>query len=100
MLRRENKTIVGYGAPAKGNTLLNYYQLPLDYLTDTTPLKQGLYSPGMHIMVSPPERLLTEPPDYALLLAWNYADAILCKEKRLMDAGTKFIIPVPTVQIV
>uniref|UniRef100_A0A6H1ZS06 Putative methyltransferase n=1 Tax=viral metagenome TaxID=1070528 RepID=A0A6H1ZS06_9ZZZZ len=99
MLRREKKSIVGYGAPAKGNTLLNYYQLPLDYLTDTTPLKQGLYSPGMHIKVSPPERLLKDPPDYALLLAWNYADAILAKEKHLMDLGTKFIIPVPTVQI-
>lgn len=100
MLRREGKSIVGYGAPAKGNTLLNHYGIPLDYLTDTTPLKQGLYSPGMHIEVSPPERAAKAPPDYFLLLAWNYADLILAKERDMMERGVRFIVPVPTLQIV
>jgi SAM-dependent methyltransferase len=100
MLRREKCSIVGYGAPAKGNTLLNYYKLRLDYLTDTTPLKQGLYSPGMHIKVVTPERLRTDTPDYALLLAWNYADSIIVKERDLIKKGLHFIIPVPTVQII
>ena len=100
MFRREKLSIAGYGAPAKGNTLLNYYNIRLDYIVDTTPLKQGLYTPGMHIEVSPPERLLQEPPDYILLLAWNYAETILAKEKALRDSGVKFIIPVPEVKIV
>ena len=100
LLRLKGKSIVGYGAPAKGNTLLNYFNIKLDYVIDTTPLKQGLYTPGMHMRVRKPERVLTEPPDYFLLLAWNYADTILEKEKTLRDAGTKFIIPVPETRVV
>ena len=102
-LKKEGKTIVGYGAPAKGNILLNYFGIDgktLDYVTDTTPLKQGKYTPGMHILVSDPERLTTETPDYVLLLAWNYRDAILEKEKSLRKKGVKFIIPVNGIQIV
>lgn len=102
-LKAEGKRIVGYGAPAKGNTLLNYYGIGpdiLDYLTDTTPLKQGLYSPGMHIPIVSPERLLTDTPDYILLLAWNFKDAILEKEKALREKGVKFIITVPEVSVV
>lgn len=102
-LKEEGKHIVGYGAPAKGNTLLNFYHIGpdvLDYLTDTTPLKQGLYSPGMRIPIVPPERLLEETPDYALLLAWNYKGAILEKERGLREKGVKFIITVPEVEIV
>lgn len=102
-LKAEGKHIVGYGAPAKGNTLLNYYGIGLDildYLTDTTPLKQGLYSPGMHIPIVSPERLLTDTPDYILLLAWNFKDAILEKEKALREKGVKFIITVPEVSVI
>jgi len=102
-LKAQGKHIVGYGAPAKGNTLLNYYGIGpdiLEYLTDTTPLKQGLYSPGMHIPIVSPERLLTDTPDYILLLAWNFKDAILEKEKALRDRGVKFIITVPEVEVV
>ncbi len=101
-LKAEGKKIVGYGAPGKGNTLLNYYQLgteTLDYLTDTTPLKQGLYSPGMHIPIVSPDMLVTEAPDYILLLAWNFKDSILEKEKSLREKGVKFIITVPRVEI-
>ena len=102
-LKNEGKKIAGYGAPAKGNTLLNFVGIGpdvVDYLTDTTPMKQGLYSPGMHIPVVAPEKLLSDRPDYILLLAWNYADAILKKEEALRERGVKFIIPVPSVRIV
>lgn len=101
-LKAEGKRITGYGAPAKSTTLLNYYsvgQETLDYLTDTTTLKQGLYSPGTHIPIVSPERLLTDTPDYILLLAWNFKDAILEKEKGLRAKGVKFISTVPQVEI-
>lgn len=101
-LKAAGKKIVGYGAPAKGNTLLNYYGIGpdiLDYLTDTTILKQGMYSPGMHIPIVSPERLLTDTPDYILLLAWNFKDAILEKEKALRARGVKFINTVPQVEV-
>ena len=101
-LKAAGKKIAGYGAPAKGNTLLNYYGIGpdiLDYLTDTTTLKHGLYSPGMHIPIVSPERLLTDTPDYILLLAWNFKDAILEKEKVLRAKGVKFINTVPQVEV-
>lgn len=102
-LRRQRKRIVGYGAAAKGNTLLNYFGIDdatLDFIVDTTPLKQGFYTPGTHIPVVPPEELRRDLPDYVLVLAWNFADAILKKEQQLRDRGVQFIIPVPQVRIV
>jgi C-methyltransferase C-terminal domain/Putative zinc binding domain/Methyltransferase domain len=99
----QGKKIAGYGAPAKGNTLLNYYGIGPDvvsYLTDTTPLKQGLYSPGMHIPIVAPERLGEDVPDYILLLAWNFKDAILAKESALRKRGVKFIVTVPKLEVV
>ncbi len=81
-IKKDGKRICGYGAPAKGNTLLNYFGIGsdvLDFLTDTTPMKQGLFSPGMHIPVLTPDVLEKDPPNYILLLAWNYAEAILKK---------------------
>ncbi|MFA5889073.1 MAG: class I SAM-dependent methyltransferase [Candidatus Paceibacterota bacterium] len=102
-LKSENKKIVGYGAPAKGGTLLNFYGIgreTIDYVIDTTSIKQGLFMPGVHLPIHPPEKLLESKPDYILLLAWNYADAILKKEKNLRDSGVKFIIPVPKIKIV
>lgn len=102
-LNRTGKTVAGYGAPAKGNTLLHYCKLGaphLSYIIDTTPSKQGLFTPGTHIPVVSPNVLKANPPDYLLLFAWNYADAILEKEKALRAKGVKFIIPVPKVKIV
>ena len=102
-LKSKGKKIVGYGAPAKSNTLLNYYGIgkeTLDYLTDTTTLKQGLYSPGTHIPIVSPEKLLSDTPDYILLLAWNFKDAILEKEKMLREKGVKFIVTVPRVEVI
>jgi SAM-dependent methyltransferase len=102
-LHAAGKNIVGYGAPAKGNTLLNYCSIDsryLLYVTDSTLLKQGKYTPGTHLKVERPEKLQEDIPDYALLLAWNYKDAILAKEKNLGDKGLKFIVAIPTVEIV
>lgn len=102
-LKKEGKKIFGYGAPAKGNTLLNYFGIGsdvLDVITDTTPTKQGTYTPGVHIPVVSPDILKKEQPDYMLLLSWNYAGAILEKEKELRNKGVKFIIAVPEVRVV
>ena len=102
-LKKAGKAVIGYGAPAKGNTLLNYCGVTTDlinFLTDTTSFKQGLLAPGSRIPVYSPEKLKERRPDYVLLLAWNYAESILAKEKELRANGTKFIIPVPEPRIV
>ena len=95
-LKKENKSLLGYGAPAKGNVLLNYCGINtnfLDCIIDTTPLKQGKYTPGMHIPIIPPKNL--KNTDVALLLAWNYESEILLKEKIFRENGGKFLIPLP-----
>jgi hypothetical protein len=97
-LKGEGKRIVGYGASARGNTLLNYFGIGpdvLDYMVDRNPLKQGLYTPGMHIPVFGAEKLLTDKPDYLLLLAWNFADEIIKQQAEYQRAGGKFIVPIP-----
>lgn len=97
------KRITGYGASAKGNTLLNYCKIgtdTLDYITDTTPFKQGKYTPGMHIPIYPVDKFYEDPPDYALILAWNYADEIIEKEKEYIDQGGKFIVPIPVPKVI
>lgn len=96
-LKKQGKRMVGYGAPAKGNTLLNYYGIGTDilnYVTEDLPSKIGLYTPGMHIPVMPTSEMRKNPPDYALLLAWNYKDVILKKEQNFRDGGGKFIMPI------
>lgn len=101
--RAEGKVVTAYGAPAKSGTLLNFCGFTaedLKYVTDTTPHKVGLLTPGSHIPVVSPDILKSETPDYILLLAWNYKDFILKKEQALRDRGTKFIIPIPKVEIV
>lgn len=98
-IKSSKKTIVGYGAPAKGNTLLNYFEIDekfLDYIVDDSPWKQGLYTPGTHIPVVSSEELSRKRPDYILILAWNYASPIMKKYKDF----NRFIIPVPTPRIV
>lgn len=102
-LKEQGKKIIGYGAPAKGNTLLNYCginQTILDFITDTTPFKQEKYTPGSHIPIYPPDWLKEPKPDYILLLAWNYADAILRKEFEFLQQGGHFILPVPVPKII
>lgn len=102
-LRASGKQVVGYGAPAKGSTLLEYLEVGPDllpYIVDKSPLKQGLYTPGSHIPIVPPERLLTEQPDYVLLLAWNFRSEILEQQQEYRARGGHFILPLPEVQIV
>jgi len=99
-LKAQNKKICGYAASSKGTVVLNYCNIGkdiLDYLQDNTPTKQGLYSPGKHIPIVSPEYFHKNLPDYALLLAWNYAEEIKEKEK---DSGVKFIVHIPYVRII
>jgi len=102
-LKAMGKRIVGYGAPGKGTTLLNACgigQDTLDYVVDSTPIKQGRYMPGTAIPIRHPEVLREDSPDYLLLLAWNYAETILAQEQSLRDRGVRFIVPVPKLQVV
>lgn len=102
-LGENDASIIGYGAPAKGNVLLNYCDIgpeSLDYLLDTTPAKQGTYSPGMNIPVREPAVFYDDPPEYAFLLAWNYKSSILEKEAQYREAGGEFLLPIPYVDIV
>jgi len=97
------KRIAGYGAPAKGNTLLNVCGIGADlieYCCDTTPFKQGKVQPGTHIPIRGPEYAKANPPDYFLLLAWNYADEIIQQESDFLANGGRFIVPVPRPAIV
>ncbi|WP_320667860.1 class I SAM-dependent methyltransferase [Prochlorococcus sp. MIT 1307] len=101
-IKSNGKTIAGYAATSKSTTILNYCKVGsqyLDYICDTTPIKQGKYSPGMHIPIYPHSHFLENPPDYAFLLAWNHLDEILNKEKSFIDAGGKWILNVPQPRI-
>lgn len=102
-LKKKGKTIVCLSAPAKGNTLLNYCHLNanmIDFLTEKTQYKIGRYSPGMHIPVYPDSKLLEEKPDYALILAWNFAEELMKNNTAFKKQGGKFIIPIPHPKIV
>jgi methylation protein EvaC len=102
-LKRQGRSVAAYGATSKSTTVTNFGNITPDlvrYISDTTPIKQGKLSPGVHIPVSPYERFTSEPPDYALLFAWNHAQEILAKEKGYMDRGGKFILYVPRVHTV
>ncbi len=102
-LKAQGKRLAGYGAPAKGNTLLNYYGIGvdlLDYLADRNSLKQGKLSPGMHIPVVSPDRILETQPDFLLILAWNFADEIMSQQAEYRRRGGKFILPIPEPRIV
>ena len=102
-LKHDGNSIAAYGAPAKGNTLLNYCGIStdlIDYIVDKSTYKQGLYTPGTHIPVYGPEKLHEDMPDYTLLLAWNFADEILKQQKSYREKGGKFIIPIPDIKVV
>ncbi len=102
-LKREGKKIAGYAATSKSTTILNYCGIGpdlIEYICDTTPIKQGKLSPGMHIPVVPYERFEKEPPDYAFLFAWNHAEEIMAKESGYVAAGGKWIVHVPEVKVI
>lgn len=102
-LKHEGKKIAGVSAPAKGMTLLNYCRLgteTLDFVTEKSALKIGRYTPGAHIPVLSDQELLNRMPDYALLLAWNFAEEIMTNLSEYRKKGGKFIIPIPSPRII
>jgi SAM-dependent methyltransferase len=101
--KNEGKKVVGYGAPAKGNTLLNYCGIRtdfLDYTVDRSPHKQNKFLPGTHIPVRSPDFLQQDRPDYVLILPWNIKDEIMDEHGYIREWGGKFIIPIPHARIV
>ena len=103
MLKRAGHSIVGYGAPAKGNTLLNYCGIGsdfLDFVVDTTPAKQEKYLPGSRIAVHRPELLDEFEPAYVLILPWNFKEEIMGKLAHIRAWGGKFIVPIPKPEII
>ena len=97
-LRREGKQVVGYGAPGKGNTLLNYCGIRtdlLDYTVDRNPHRHGFYTPGTHIPIHPPERIAETRPDYIVVLPWNLIDEISQQLEYVREWGAKLILPIP-----
>ena len=102
-VKNEGKTIVGYGAPAKGNTLLNYCGIRtdfLDYTVDKNPHKQNLFLPGTHIPIRHPDQIQTDKPDYILFLPWNIREEIMEQLSFVREWGGKFIIPIPHVEVI
>ena len=100
---RQGRSVAGYGAPGKGNTLLNHCGIRTDLLpftVDRNPYKQGLYLPGTHIPVYPPERLDDVRPDYILVLPWNLRDEVIEQLRCAREWGASFVIPIPRLEIV
>jgi hypothetical protein len=101
-LRREGKQVVGYGAPGKGNTLLNYCGIRtdlLDYTVDRNPYKHGLFTPGTHIPIFAPEKIAETRPDYVLVLPWNLIDEIASQLAYVSEWGGRLIVPVPSATV-
>jgi 2-polyprenyl-3-methyl-5-hydroxy-6-metoxy-1,4-benzoquinol methylase len=100
--KEDKKTVVGYGAPAKGNTLLNFCEINfelIDYTVDISPHKQGMYLPGSHILIKNPNEIFKTKPDYVLILPWNLKKEIMIQMKDIREWGGKFVIPIPEVKI-
>jgi SAM-dependent methyltransferase len=100
--KRDGKTIVGYGAPGKGNTLLNFCGIRtdfIDYTVDRNPYKQGLYLPGTRIPIHHPDRIAETRPDYVLILPWNLKDEIIEQLAYVRAWGGRFVVPIPEVQV-
>ena len=100
--KRSGKKIAGYGAPGKGNTLLNYCAIRsdfLDYTVDRNPYKHGRFLPGTHVPIFPPDRIQETKPDFLLILPWNLKDEIIKQNAFIREWGGKFVVPIPEVQI-
>ena len=101
--KKQGKRICGYGAPGKGNTLLNYAAIGTDFLdftVDRNPYKHGRYTPGMHVPIYPVEAIDDAKPDYILILPWNLKDEIVRQMRDVGKWGAKFIVPIPAVSII
>ena len=99
---KEGKSIVCYGAPAKGNTLLNFCGIDkqqIDFVVDRSPYKQGLFLPGSHIPIKSVEAIQETKPDYIIILPWNIKDEIMEQISFVTNWGGKFVIPIPEVKI-
>lgn len=102
-IRAEGKTVAGFGAPAKATTLMYHFGIGpeiVDFVVDDSPLKQGLFTPGMHIPVVSSDALYEQRPDYALVLAWNFAPAIMRNHAAFRENGGHFIVPLPDVEVI
>jgi hypothetical protein len=102
-VKADGARIVGYGAAAKGSTLVNYAGIDakyLDYVVDRNVFKQGHYMPGVHLPILGPERLVEDMPNYVLLLAWNFCDEVMSQQAVYRAQGRKFIVPIPTPTII
>ena len=102
-LRADGAQLAGYGAGAKGNTLLNFCGIDrevLPYIVDKSPMKTGFYTPGTHIPVTPVTTLLERQPDYLLILAWNFASEIMQQQSEYAARGGRFIVPIPEPRVV
>src|ERR1700730_7967780 len=100
--KRQGKSIAGYGAPGKGNTLLNYCGIRtdfLDYTVDRNPYKHGRFTPGTHIPIYPPEKILETRPDYVLILPWNLKDEIMEQMSAVQSWGGQFVVPIPDLDV-
>jgi SAM-dependent methyltransferase len=100
--KREGKSVVGYGAPGKGNTLLNYCGIRedfIDYTVDRNPYKHSKFTPGTHIPIFPPDKIRETHPDYIFILPWNFEDEIIKQMSYIRDWGGKFIVPIPEVKV-
>ena len=102
-LKSQGKKIAGYGATSKSTTILNYCNIGpdlIDYITDTTPIKQKKFSPGMHIPIVDYQYFKDNPPDFAFLFAWNHSNEIMEKESEYTNSGGKWITHIPNVRII
>ena len=102
-MKASGKRIAGFGAPAKATTLMYQFDMGpdmIDFIVDDSPLKQDLFSPGMHIPVLPSEALYSKRPDAVVVLAWNFAEPIIKKHAAFVEQGGQFIVPLPSVRIV
>jgi SAM-dependent methyltransferase len=102
-IKNQGKSVVGYGAPAKGNTLLNYCGIRtdlLDYTVDRSPYKQGLFLPGTHIPIYHSDKIIETKPDYLLILPWNIKDEIIEQMSHIREWGGQFVVPIPQVEVI
>ena len=100
--RRRGRSIVGYGAPGKGNTLLNYCGIRrdlLEYTVDRNPHKQGTYTPGTRIPILDPSHIDKTRPDFILILPWNLKDEIVASMSHVREWGARFVVPIPEVEV-